>query len=135
MKFYIRLSEIYKQKFGKTSIGKQMAQFNCDFDSFDGSVGNVYSRKLIALGKKYRLSSPTTFSLCLPPSYIFYFSKPKCFFLAKSNYTFQTNFFSIQNEKPYHFFLICDLETISSFKIFYGIRKIIPKLFSNPNSC
>ena len=29
-----------------------MTQFHCDFDSFDGAVGNVYSRKLIALGKK-----------------------------------------------------------------------------------
>ena len=29
-----------------------MTQFHCDFDSFDGAIGNVYSRKLIALGKK-----------------------------------------------------------------------------------
>ena len=29
-----------------------MTQFHCDFDSFDGSVGEIHSRKLIALGKK-----------------------------------------------------------------------------------
>lgn len=29
-----------------------MGQFHCDFDSFDGSHGEIHSRKLIALGKK-----------------------------------------------------------------------------------
>ena len=29
-----------------------MTQFHCDFDSFPGAVGNIHSRKLIALGKK-----------------------------------------------------------------------------------
>ena len=47
-----RLANIYKEKYGKTLIGKQMTQFHCDFDSFDGSTGEIHSRKLIALGKK-----------------------------------------------------------------------------------
>ena len=46
------LANIYKQKYGKTLIGKQMTQFHCDFDSFEGSTGEIHSRKLIALGKK-----------------------------------------------------------------------------------
>ena len=46
------LAKIFKQKYGKELIGTQMTQFHCDFDSFEGSVGEVYSRKLIALGKK-----------------------------------------------------------------------------------
>ena len=47
-----RLAEIYKVKYGRDLIGKQMTQFHCDFDSFPGAVGNIHSRKLIALGKK-----------------------------------------------------------------------------------
>ena len=47
-----RLNEIYKHKYNKELIGKQMTQFHCDFDSFDGAVGEIHSRKLIALGKK-----------------------------------------------------------------------------------
>ena len=47
-----RLSKIYEQKYNKQLIGTQMTQFHCDFDSFEGSIGTVYSRKLIALGKK-----------------------------------------------------------------------------------
>ncbi len=47
-----RIAQIFKDKYGKELIGKKMTQFHCDFDSFDGAVGNVYSRKLIALGKK-----------------------------------------------------------------------------------
>ena len=29
-----------------------MTQYHCDFDSFDGAVGAIHSRKLNALGKK-----------------------------------------------------------------------------------
>ena len=47
-----RVASIYKNKYGKNLIGKKMTQFHNDFDSFDGAVGKVYSRKLIALGKK-----------------------------------------------------------------------------------
>ena len=47
-----KLATIYREKYGKTLIGKNMCQFHCDFDSFDGANGNVHSRKLIALGKK-----------------------------------------------------------------------------------
>ena len=47
-----KLAEIYKAKYGRELIGKQMTQFHCDFDSFQGSVGEIHSRKLIALGKK-----------------------------------------------------------------------------------
>lgn len=47
-----KLAEIYKKKYNKQLIGEQMTQFHNDFDSFDGAVGNIYSRKLIALGKK-----------------------------------------------------------------------------------
>ena len=47
-----KLAELYKNKYGKTLIGKSMGQFHCDFDSFDGSHGEIHSRKLIALGKK-----------------------------------------------------------------------------------
>lgn len=46
---------IYKAKYGRDLIGKQMTQFHCDFDSFPGAVGDIrriVSRKLIALGKK-----------------------------------------------------------------------------------
>ena len=47
-----RLAEIYKNKYNKKLIGEKMTQFHNDFDSFDGAVGNIHSRKLIALGKK-----------------------------------------------------------------------------------
>ena len=47
-----KLAKLYKTKYGKTLIGKNMGQFHCDFDSFEGSVGQIHSRKLIALGKK-----------------------------------------------------------------------------------
>lgn len=47
-----KLSAIYKTKYGSELIGKQMTQFHCDFDAFPGAVGDVHSRKLIALGKK-----------------------------------------------------------------------------------
>ena len=46
------LANIYKSKYGRELIGKQMTQFHCDFDSFPGAVGAIHSRKLIALGKK-----------------------------------------------------------------------------------
>ena len=50
-----KLADIYKAKYGRDLIGKQMTQFHCDFDSFPGAVGDIrriVSRKLIALGKK-----------------------------------------------------------------------------------
>ena len=47
-----RIAEVFKKKYGKELIGKKMTQFHCDFDSFNGAVGSVHSRKLIALGKK-----------------------------------------------------------------------------------
>ena len=47
-----RLANIYREKYGKELIGKDMTQFHCDFDNFAGSVGSIHSRKLIALGKK-----------------------------------------------------------------------------------
>ena len=46
------ISDIFKYKYGQELIGEKMTQFHNDFDSFEGAVGNVYSRKLIALGKK-----------------------------------------------------------------------------------
>lgn len=47
-----RIAKIYNSKYGRQLIGKQMCQFHIDFDRFDGAVGEVHSRKLIALGKK-----------------------------------------------------------------------------------
>ncbi|KAK8898932.1 hypothetical protein M9Y10_001224 [Tritrichomonas musculus] len=47
-----KLSKMYKEKYGKDLIGSNMTQFHCDFDSFSGAVGEIHSRKLIALGKK-----------------------------------------------------------------------------------
>ena len=47
-----RIGEVFKKRYGKELIGKKMTQFHCDFDSFEGAVGAVHSRKLIALGKK-----------------------------------------------------------------------------------
>ena len=52
-----KLADIYKEKYGRDLIGKQMTQFHCDFDSYDKECDNdpeyeKYSRKLIALGKK-----------------------------------------------------------------------------------
>ncbi|KAK8888354.1 hypothetical protein M9Y10_039422 [Tritrichomonas musculus] len=47
-----RIADIFKRKYGQELIGERMTQFHNDFDSFDGAVGNVCSRKLIALGKK-----------------------------------------------------------------------------------
>ena len=46
------LAKIFKTKYHKELIGSNMTQFHEDFDSFEGSVGKIYSRKLIALGKK-----------------------------------------------------------------------------------
>ena len=47
-----RLGIVFKKKYGKELIGEKMTQFHNDFDSFEGSVGKVYSRKFIGLGKK-----------------------------------------------------------------------------------
>ena len=47
-----KIADLFKFKYHKELIGKQLGQFHNDFDSFEGSVGKIYSRKLIALGKK-----------------------------------------------------------------------------------
>ena len=47
-----KLADIYQKKYNRQLIGKQMTQFHCDFDNFEGSTGAIHSRKLIALGKK-----------------------------------------------------------------------------------
>ena len=46
------ISKLFKEKYGQELIGESMTQFHNDFDGFEGSVGKIYSRKLIALGKK-----------------------------------------------------------------------------------
>ena len=48
----VRIAKIYNSKYGRQLIGNQMCQFHNDFDKFDGAIGDVHSRKLIALGKK-----------------------------------------------------------------------------------
>ena len=47
-----RIADIYQFKYHKPLIGSAMCQFHNDFDSFDGAIGSIHSRKLIALGKK-----------------------------------------------------------------------------------
>ena len=47
-----KLAKIFKHTYNKDLIGEKMTQFHNDFDSFDGAVGSIHSRKLIALGKK-----------------------------------------------------------------------------------
>ena len=47
-----KIADIYQFKYHKKLIGEEMCQFHNDFDSFEGAVGKIYSRKLIALGKK-----------------------------------------------------------------------------------
>ena len=46
------LAAIYKQKYNQDLIGTNLTQFHCDFDRWDGAVGDVHSKLLIALGKK-----------------------------------------------------------------------------------
>ena len=46
------IARLFKEKYGQELIGESMTQFHNDFDGFVGSVGKIYSRKLIALGKK-----------------------------------------------------------------------------------
>lgn len=46
------LAKLFKDKYGSELIGTKLGQFHCDFDAFDGAVGDIHSRKLIALGKK-----------------------------------------------------------------------------------
>ena len=46
------IGKLFKEKYGQELIGESMTQFHNDFDGFYGSVGKIYSRKLIALGKK-----------------------------------------------------------------------------------
>ena len=47
-----RLASIFKEKYGHDLIGEKMTQFHNDFDAFEGAVGKIHSRKLIAVGKK-----------------------------------------------------------------------------------
>ena len=46
------IAKLYEEKYGQELIGESMTQFHNDFDGFNGSVGAIHSRKLIALGKK-----------------------------------------------------------------------------------
>lgn len=47
-----KLSNLYTEKYNKQLIGEDLTQFHKDFDAFPGAVGDIHSRKLIALGKK-----------------------------------------------------------------------------------
>ena len=47
-----RLAKLFKEKYNQELIGEKLTQFHEDFDGFSGSKGKIYSRKLIALGKK-----------------------------------------------------------------------------------
>ena len=47
-----KIATLFYNKFNQILIGEDMLQFHNDFDGFSGSVGKIYSRKLIALGKK-----------------------------------------------------------------------------------
>ena len=47
-----KVAEIFKEKYNAELIGENMCQFHNDFDGFEGAVGQIHSRKLIALGKK-----------------------------------------------------------------------------------
>ncbi len=47
-----KVAEIFKVKYNAELIGEKMCQFHNDFDGFEGAVGAIHSRKLIALGKK-----------------------------------------------------------------------------------
>ena len=46
-----KLEAIYLEKYGKVLAGKNMGQFHSDFE-LEGATKNIYSTKLIALGKK-----------------------------------------------------------------------------------
>lgn len=47
-----RIADIFKFNYHSELIGQKMCQFHNDFERFPGAVGQIYSRKLIALGKK-----------------------------------------------------------------------------------
>ena len=47
-----KLAELFKNKYSQDLIGSELTQFHEDFDGFNGAVGKIHSRKLIALGKK-----------------------------------------------------------------------------------
>lgn len=47
-----RIADIFKFNYHSDLIGQKMCQFHNDFERFPGAVGEIYSRKLIALGKK-----------------------------------------------------------------------------------
>ena len=47
-----RIADLFQFKYHQPLIGKNMCQFHNDFDEFEGSQGEIHSRKLIALGKK-----------------------------------------------------------------------------------
>ena len=53
------ISKLFKEKYGQELIGESMTQFHNDFDGFEGSVGKIYSRKLIALVNHCRRLSIT----------------------------------------------------------------------------
>jgi hypothetical protein len=46
-----RLSRLFQAKYRQKLIGEKLCQFHSDF-TFSGGVGEIYSRKLIVLGKK-----------------------------------------------------------------------------------
>ena len=46
------IGKLFKEKYGQKLRGDSMTQFHNYFDVFDGSVGKIYSWKLITLGKK-----------------------------------------------------------------------------------
>ena len=47
-----KLADLFQFNYHKQLIGSNMCQFHNDFDGFEGAVGKIYSKKLIALGKK-----------------------------------------------------------------------------------
>ena len=47
-----KVADIFKFNYHAELIGENMCQFHNDFDPFPGAVGQIHSRKLIALGKK-----------------------------------------------------------------------------------
>lgn len=47
----VRLAKIFREKYAQDLIGENLTQFHCDFE-WDGAVGGIHSRLLIAVGKK-----------------------------------------------------------------------------------
>jgi hypothetical protein len=46
------LADAFRERYDKELIGSNLTQFHTDFAPFDGSVGQIHSTVLIALGKK-----------------------------------------------------------------------------------